>query len=80
MADITSGGRPAAERNESIYQRRIELQVMRHRASVLEAELEIEQKQDEIVRLRERIDGALKQIETAEAELATRRQGGQNNG
>jgi peptidoglycan hydrolase CwlO-like protein len=45
MADITTSGQPAVERNLRLRQRKIQIQMFRLQAQVIEAENEIEAKQ-----------------------------------
>lgn len=68
MAALESG----RQRAEQLAIRRIDLQIMRHESAIVESEIEIEQKRDEIERFTARIAETQRQIETLRADKQSR--------
>lgn len=77
MAELDSG----RKRAEQLAIRRIDLQIMRHEASIVESEIEIEQKLEEVERYKARIGETQKQIEGLRVDRETRMKAqGETNG
>lgn len=63
---------PGRERAEQLALRRIDLQIMRHESSIVESEIEIEQKRDEIERFTARIAETRRQIDKLKTDRQSR--------
>jgi hypothetical protein len=69
MSDLTSAGQPSIERSERIKRRKVEVHLLRLRASAIDAECDIEQMEMGIEKKRQQIEDTLQQIVEREKEL-----------
>ena len=69
MADVTRAGTPVDEKSQRLAKRRLALQIHRLHGAVMQAELEIVEFEDNILRRKEQIAATLEQIADLEEQL-----------